>query len=513
VPTPLFVLGLLLVAPAAPASPPESASAAAEAPAPAYTQAQAQADIDTLLRDRGRDYLLARGRLEEHPTIAAPLVAARLQGDALGPAERQRLLALLGAFGRPEDLRAFADELRRSAAAAPPGQEIPAVEPWRILLREQGAPAAEVLAELVGDRDLSEDLRALLLSDLIEILPADALPPYVALVGTGQASLRQALRRALARRARERPTDRPALLGAVDQAIEGAEASQKAALLGLRAALSDEVDPAFFDRLVALAEDVAAPFVVRVAALRLLGARASEAAIRDALLRVAAANLAAAQRQRQAAEILGWLALRALPEADAGALIGRLDLLDAEAPRIASAAFAVAPLPADGGWLDPALEHPWPEVRQAALSRVAAPCTRDMIRRLTTAVGDPAKGGEADEAVARAAIRALGRCGADAEAPLIKLLNRKTAEDLRRAEAAKQLLVIGGPRGDAAVAKALETLGDPSLVRRLVESAKAAEEPTQALLTALCQVSTDLPALRSSVADTLRTIAPGTACE
>ncbi|MCA9663823.1 MAG: hypothetical protein KC486_36190, partial [Myxococcales bacterium] len=204
-PTPLPVLALLLVAPAASASPPESASAAAETPAAPYTQAEAQADIDTLLRDRGRDYLLARGRLEEHPTIAAPLVAGRLQGDGLGPAERQRLLALLGAFGRPEDLRAFADELRRSAAAAPPGQEIPSVEPWRILLREQGAPAAEVLAELVGDRDLSEDLRALLLGDLIEILPPEALPPYVALVGTGQASLRQALRRALARRARERP--------------------------------------------------------------------------------------------------------------------------------------------------------------------------------------------------------------------------------------------------------------------------------------------------------------------
>ncbi|MCA9660901.1 MAG: hypothetical protein KC486_21340, partial [Myxococcales bacterium] len=123
------------------------------------------------------------------------------------------------------------------------------------------------------------------------------------------------------------------------------------------------------------------------------------------------------------------------------------------------------------------------------------------------------KGGEADEAVARAAIRALGRCGTDAEAPLIKLLNKKTAEDLRRAEAAKQLLLIGGARGDAAVAKALETLGDPSLVRRLVASAKAAAEPTPALLSALCQVSADLPALRSSVADTLRTIAPGTTCE
>ncbi|MEZ4381562.1 MAG: hypothetical protein R3A79_09450 [Nannocystaceae bacterium] len=511
--TQLPVLALLLVAPATAVSPPEGAPESVQTPPQAYTQAEAQADIDTLLRDRGRDYLLARGRLEEHPTVAAPLVGARLQDAALGPAERQRLLALLGAFGRPEDLRAFAVELRRSAAAAAPGQAIPAVEPWRILLREQGAPAAEVLAELVGDRELAEDLRALLLGDLIEILPPEALPPYVALVGKGQESLRQALRRALARRARERPSDGPALLAAVDQAFEQAEASQKAALLGLRAALSDADDPAFTGRLVVLAEDAGAPFVVRVAALRLLGARASEAAIRDALVRLAAANLAADRREQQAAEILGWLALRALPDADAAALAARLELLGADAPRIASAAFAVAALPADGSWLEPALEHPWPEVRHVALGRVAAPCDRDVVRRLASAAGDPSKGGEADEAVAREAIRALGRCGDEAEAPLIKLLNKKTADDLRRAEAAKQLLVIGGARGDAAVAKALETLGDPSLVRRLVDAAQATEEASPALLRALCQVSADLPALRSSVAATLRTIAPGHACE
>ena len=489
-------------------------SGASSAPPSTYSQAQVEADLTTLLTARGRDYLDARARLEAAPTTVAPRVAARLAktSPALVPAERQRLLALLGAFGRPEDLRAFADELRRDVAAASPGQALTAAEPWRQLLKAQGLAAAPILGELAADRELDEGTRALLLGDLIDVLPIDQVAAFVAMVGDGPTTLRQALRQALIRRGRERADERASLLASVDKALTEVPDARKPALLGLRATLG-ELDPEFLARLAALAENPTAPFIVRVASLRLLAPGAESSAVRSALTRLVTANLNTPQRSDQASEILGWIALRALPDNDASQLVSRLGLLEADEPRLAAAAFTVAPLPSDGTWLASALDHPWPEVRKAAIGRVSAPCSRDQVKRLGSSAAPPEKRGEIDDAVAREALRALGRCGSEeAESALIRALNTKISTPLRRSEAAKQLLLIGLPRGDKAVAKAIETLGDPSLVRRLVEAARVSADPTPALIQSLCQVSADFPALRSSVAETLRLIAPGSTC-
>ncbi len=514
----LPVFALLLApaaAPTAPVAPPVAAPAASGGVQASYSQAEAEADLTTLLTARGREYLDARARLEAAPRVVAPLVANRLDrsAQALGPAERQRLLALLGAFGRPEDLLAFADQLRRDVKAAARGQAIDAAAPWRLLLHQQGPAAAGLLAELAADRDLDESVRALLLADLIEVLPAGGLTSFIPMVGEGPTILRQALRQALLRRGRERPEERPKLIAAIDQGLTSAPTARLSALLGLRAAIGD-IDPVFLERLLQFAEDPRAPFVVRVAALRLLGAgAASTPAIQTKLAQLVTANLKAPRSGGQAAEILGWIALQTLPTAKASTLVAELDLLSADEPRIAAAAFAVAPLASDGAWLPAALSNPWPEVRRAALGRVQSPCSREVIRQLASIAAPPEKRGDTDEGVAREALRALGRCASDdAESALIRALKTKIAEPLRRSEAAKQILIIGGSRGDAAVAKAIETLGDPSLVRRLVEAARVSKQPTPALISALCQVSADFPALRSSVAETLRTIAPGSTC-
>jgi len=513
----LPVIALLFAAPPAEevvSSVPQAPQEARQEAPGAYSQVQAQADLETLLTARGREYLDARARLEAAPRVVAPMVAASLAKTpaTLGPAQRQRMLALLGAFGRPEDLRAFADQLRRDVAAAAPGQAITAAEPWRGLLQGQGAAAADLLGELAADRELDEGVRALLLADLVQVLPVERLPTFIQMVGTGPATMRQSLRQALTRRGREQAQERPALIAAVDSTLADTAASPRPALLGLRVALGG-VDAAFIQRLIGLAEDPGAGFALRVAALRLLGKDSSTPATNSALLTLASANLGPNQRQDQASEILGWIALRALPEADASTLVVRLGLLEADAPRLAAAAFEVAPLSDDGSWLRPALDHPWPEVRRSALGRVTAPCSREMVKQMEKVAAPPEKSGDLDEAVARDALRALGRCGSeDAERALIRALKSKISEPLRRSEAARQLLLIGGPKGDAAVSKAIETLGDPSLVRRLVGAARVADDPSPALLSSLCQVSEDFPALRSAVAQTLGSIAPGTTC-
>ncbi|MFY0541805.1 hypothetical protein [Nannocystis pusilla] len=126
---------------AKPAAPPAPEPVAAPPP---YGQEQAAADIELVLTGRGKDYLQARARLEQHPAVAAPLVTARMAATpAPTTAEQRRLLALLGGIARPEDIPLFADAMRRDVAAAvkqsqEQGIELPAAEPWREVLRAQG---------------------------------------------------------------------------------------------------------------------------------------------------------------------------------------------------------------------------------------------------------------------------------------------------------------------------------------------------------------------------------------
>ena len=196
----MLLLVALLLAPPAPPSPAPPAAASDE-------RGQIEADLDAVLSERGKVYLEARARLESKPSLAAPRIAERLRRvPAPTPAEERRLLALLAAMARPEDLETFAAQLRRDVAAShkqTPGErdELRAAAPWRAILREQGAAALPVLTGLVGEREFSAELRALLIADMVGVTPADRLAELVALVGAGAPELRHALRVALARRA------------------------------------------------------------------------------------------------------------------------------------------------------------------------------------------------------------------------------------------------------------------------------------------------------------------------
>lgn len=481
-----WVLIGLLLAPA-PAPAPVATPAA-----PVSAEAQADADLDAVLHARGREYLEARARLEAAPAIAAPRIAERLRRvPAPTVAEERRLLALLAAMARPEDLEMFAAQLRRDVAASHQlatgsRDELRAAAPWRAILREQGAAALPVLTALVGDREFSPELRALFVADMVAVTPPDRLAELVALVGAGTTELRAALRQALARRAQASEQDRVALTAAVDAAIGASEPSRRAALIGLRAGLGD--DPAFTTAALRIAEDEAAAFVVRVAALRVLLARASDAAVQTGLAGLATRHLDPARRDQQASEILGALALQGLAVDTARALVERLTLLASAAPRIASVAYASATLPADGAWLDASQAHPWPEVRSAALTRVAGPCAPTLVHKLERIADATGKRGEGEATVAREAIVALGRCGGDpARKALTGLLDDAEQDGDRRAEAARQLVKQHGRAGADAVAAALNRTGEPGLSIRLVRALQRSEAPASpAVRDALC---------------------------
>lgn len=471
------------------------AEPAPPAPAPApYTEVEARADIDVVLQGRGREYLDARARLERSPAIAAPLVTARLTGTpAPTLTEQRRLLALLSAIARPEDLALFADALRRDVAAAQKNVserdgELRAAEPWRDILRAQGAAAVPTLTALVAEKGFTEELRALLLGDLVACTPAAGVPELVALVGAGAPALRQALRQALARRALASPAERAALVQVVDVALAASEPARKAGLILLRAALGDAADAAFTQLAAGIAEDEAAAFVARVAAVRVLVGRRSDPAAQASLEKIAAAHLAPERRAQQASEILGSAALAGLEPARAAALIDRLQLTGADAPRIAAAAWSSATLPAGAAWIDASQQHAWPEVRSAALGRVDRPCDRAVVGRLRAATDLAGPRNEPDPAVAREAIAALGRCGgAEAQAALEAIVADKQQGVDRRAEAARQLVDRHGAVGADVVAAALRAEAEPGVALRLVRALQRLEgSASPAVREALC---------------------------
>lgn len=477
--------------------PPAPTPAPAPPPPPAYTEAQASADLEQVLVGRGREYLEARARLEASPAIAAPLVSTRLTGTpAPTQVEQRRLLALLGVIARPEDIEHFAAALRRDVAAQKKlsqeqGSELRAAEPWREILRAQGTRAAPALTGLVAEKTFSEELRAQLIADLVAVTPPEQLPGLVALVGLGAPTLRAALRQAIARRAQSAPQERALLIAAVDAALAASEPARKAGLVLLRATLGDAADAAFTQVAVGLAEDEGAGFGVRVAAIRVLTARRSDPAAQATLERLATHHLAPERRDQQRSEILGSLALAGVEPARARALVERLQLTRAAAPRTAAAAYAVAELPRGAAWLEESQKHPWPEVRSAALARVEAPCDAALVARLRDALATASARRETDAAVAREAIVALGRCGGpEAHAALVALVGDAEQDLERRAEAARQVLRNGDPRGVDAVAAALRGTDDLAFAMRLVRALQRLEgPPTQAVRDALCAAS------------------------
>jgi len=473
----VVLLGLALSAPV-----PAPAPQAAEAEAASYDEAQAKQDVQTILAGTGQDYLKARARLTQNPMLGARFLVGRLDGvPALIAAERKRILDVLADLGQPEHLRLFADELRHAVdGATSESQALDAAAKWRPLLVAHGSAAAPLLLELAGDTSLDTEVRAALLDDLVSVQERAELPDLVGHLGRGDRTLDRALRAALLRRALANPEERATLLAAADDAME---TNKAASLLLLRAGLARENDGAFSAKVATIATNERAGFTLRVAAVRILGMRITEVAAKNALLRLANTTLPEAKRQAQASEILGWLALRALPEHEARQMVQAHGLLSAEAPRLAEVAYRVAALPADGSWIESSQKHPWPQVRAAALDRVEPPCDERTQKELAEVAAPAEDGGDREDVVARAAIAGLGRCGAIT--PLEELAANRDASVHRRGDAALSLVNHGGTSGAAFVAKLLTQKPTRKVAIRLIVALQHAD-PDPAVLRGLC---------------------------
>lgn len=489
--------------------PPASAPAPAEPlPVDAYAAEQAAADVEIVLTDRGKGYLDARARLEEHPAFAAPAVIARLDGvPAPGPEQRDRLLFVLAALEQPEHAALFGEQLR-SAIVGKRSTEI-----WLQLLQRQGEAATDVLIGLVGDRELDNTARGELLELLVSLAPRERLGELMAMVGRGASELQDVLRRAVVRRAKQSDADASAIAAGIDEDLEGdADAAERhAKLLILRAACCTG-DANFQARLERLIGDDATAFEVRVAAIDGLGRMAiGELALRELVERQSAAAL----RGEQAAELLVTLALEAMPAALAREVVAPLELVRAEAPRLAALGYQLGPLAADHAWLDASQEHAWPEVRKAAIDRVAGSCDKPTVKRLYATAGPHSKGGDRDARVGRAAVVALGRCAerdSDVFALLRKLLDEGGVEATQRAEAARQL-VLHDPKGPDYVASALVDGAHGELGRELAAALAKTPEPSEAVADALCRAAQGNPMVASTAQQSFEALFPGESCE
>ncbi|MGH1341218.1 MAG: hypothetical protein ACRBN8_06690 [Nannocystales bacterium] len=489
------------------AAPTESAALAE----PTYAQTQAQADVETIVSDSSKAYLQARARLESNPEVAAPALRARIDAvPAPGPSEQRRLLGVLAELHRPEDLPRFAKALRRAVVNADPGAALLEVaHPWRVLLLEQGPRATAHLQELVGDDALPPELRAALLTDWVGLQPADRAGEMVVLVGRGQAELERELRRTLADRAKRDPAAAQSVITATDAALDAAlgnppndqEAARLPALLRFRARVGKD-DGALVRRLSDVATNPEARFGARVAAVRGLGALDADQTTAP-LRALAQAQLHAATTGSQQGEILGWLSVQGLPKADAGALSTSFALRDSDAPRLASLGYEHAPLDQAHVWLPTALQNPWPQVRQAALERVSAPCADSTIELLSgrgRATGD---GGDTDRATARAAISGLGRCAsAPAKKALRSILVNADGDIELRAEAARQLARLGETKP---VVNLLRSRPEAALARRLAAALRHAPASDPKMDETLCAYVELTGPVARAAADTLRT--------
>ena len=500
-------LALLLFAPPTPTAT-APGPATAEAPAADYTLEQAKADVEVVLVDRGRAYLDARARLEDHPELAAEAVIARLEGvPAPGPEKRDRLLNVLAALGRPEFVDLFAEQLRAAMLQDRP------IELWMQLLRRQGAVATQALIKLVGDRELSNEQRGLLLDTLVELTDRESLSELLVMVGRGSTELQHILRRALIRRSRANAGDSSAIAAGLDAHLDasGDDEARFAQLLIVRAACC-AVDPGFEARLEALAGDPAAPFMVRVAAIDGLGRLGLGEAV---LAGIAREQASAAMAGTQTSEILLTLAVEALPAGSAAGLSDELGLTAAEAPRLAELGYRLGSLGSDYAWLASSQTHVWPEVRRAALARVgeAGPCDKAITRQLGTIAGPVSGGGEEDARVGRAAVGALGRCGDELAFKLLRELLEDTGVDVsQRAEAARQLAEHDA-RGADHVAELLLDGRFPDLARELALALGHAPAPSETVRDALCRVARANPMVAATAHQSLAKLFPGEGCE
>ena len=496
-----------------------SASAPADAPAPAdgaaeadptqdgYGLEQARADVEVILVDRGKAYLEARARLEEHPALAAEAVMGRLDAvPAPGPEKRDRLLNVLASLHRPEHVALFGDQLRGAMLGDRP------TELWIQLLRKQGPAAAPVLIGLVGDRELSNEQRGQMLELLVELTAREGLGDLMAMVGRGSSELQDTLRRALIRRARADVDDEAAIAAGIDagMASDAEEPGRLAQLVILRAACCSTSD-AFTTTLESLAGDDATPFVVRVAAIDALDRLELGGDVLESLAR---ARASAALAGEQAGEILVSLAIDGLAEDRAAALATELALTRAEAPRLARLGYEHATLATDHAWLEASQTHAWPEVRKAALERVAeaGSCDKGTLGALGKIAGPISGGGERDARVGRAAVGAIGRC---ASAPAFKLLRElleNTGVDLTQRGAAARQLAQRDPSGADHVAELLVDGRYPDLARDLVLALGSAAAPSELVREALCRTVRGNPMVASTAQESLSKLFPAQGC-
>lgn len=452
-----------------------------------YTE-QAPLDVDTLINDSSKEYLHARARLEAHPELAAEAILDRL--STVPPptsTDRKRLLDVLAVLGLPDHAELFAAELRRSIERAQtPTEETKAVSQWLPLLVDAGASSMPVLTELVADKKLPMSVRSSLLDGLVDVTPVERVSELVVLVGRGVRPLRQQLQRSLKRRASRDTAARGALLTATDEALTDAEARRVAALLKLRSALSGPEDTEFIARVVSMAEDESTDFPVRVVALRTLGQLDLPPAD-EALARVAEASLSPPALGTQRGELLAWVALQGMPQDRARALAEQHELTTSDVPRLAAMGYARATLPQDQSWLAPALDNPWPQVRQAALDRVEGPCTATTTKLLGRKAHLAGRKSEDDRAVARSSVRALGRCGDSGR--LQGLLGDEDLDMELRSEAARQLARLGDDASIQAVGRALARNPDRAFARRLANALRHMPAPTPAGDAVLCEAA------------------------
>ena len=446
-------------------------------------------DLQVVLGERDGDYAGARARLRATPGATVREIQSRLSDGTLDPAQRRRALHLWVEMAPQDAGDTIGQEL---AQALRTGQD---AQPWMQLIRRLPDRGAAVLLGLVGDRTLTDDVRAGLLEPLIAYTPTPE--QFVPLVGASSGALERTLRRGLRSRANTDRSARTALLAALDTRI-GEPVPAPAAIL-LRAAI-DPGGAVFRERAVTLAVDPDLEFPVRVAALIALAHEPQDvAAIRD----LARAQLVEARRESTSSRWLGAFALDALPEPAARDIVMSLELLEARDPTLQAAALRVATLDAEGAWFMRAADSPWPAVRLAAIERVVAPCGTAIAERLTalalrTVAEDPSA-----PQVARAAIRALPRCPATASATLGELAGRDDAPGWARAAALTELLKLDPTR--VSPASRLLNANDATTVEATLEAIRVLDTPPPPLVEAVCKLSTGRVELRAAARRTLRT--------
>jgi hypothetical protein len=133
-------------------------------------------------------------------------------------------------------------------------------------------------------------------------------------------------------------------------------------------------------------------------------------------------------------------------------------------------------------WIKRSQTHAWPQVRSAALDRVHSPCDADLTRTLGSIADETKREGDAEFAVARAAMAALGRCEQPtAQAQLEGIVRKHKLDKDWRGEAARQLVRHYGETGAAVVAKALDREADLATSLRFIRELRlnpAAATPT-----------------------------------